>query len=315
MSSWAERFPEGPLKLSPGAQGSPVDLPSLKWLWLASLEVYKHPGPLAKTLEGWQVPPERWQFFDLDSGGSHTQGFLAHGDEEILVSFRGTEPLSWVDWATDARFELVPGPFGRVHRGFSQAICGEDSEVLRATQAALHERPGVPLYLTGHSLGGALSVLLAAQLVEAGLGSRVAAIVTFGQPRVGDQDFAQALDQALPGRLLRVVHGRDLVASLPPTEAELDAVGGRPRWAREVDLGFVHGGLEWVLTPGPKPKRKPPPLADPRFDMHLERGIAKGIAPWLGKLPGFRELFDHMRSRYHLKLWCLDSISMPQAQR
>ncbi|EYB84297.1 hypothetical protein Y032_0320g2411 [Ancylostoma ceylanicum] len=59
------------------------------------------------------------------------------------------------------------------------------------TLAVLHSKQ-----ISGHSLGGALATLAASNLVQL----RVLAnadkvkLVTFGQPRVGDQAFAKAVD-------------------------------------------------------------------------------------------------------------------------
>jgi predicted lipase len=64
------------------------------------------------------------------------------------------------------------------------------------------------LWLTGHSLGAAIAVLLAYQFPD-----RVAGVYTFGCPCPGKQDFANAFDQLdLNKRTFRYVHGNDLVA-------------------------------------------------------------------------------------------------------
>jgi hypothetical protein len=68
--------------------------------------------------------------------------------------------------------------------------------------------------ITGHSLGGALSTLLAVEL-EA-LGFRIARVTTFGSPRVGDWRFADYYDEKLGDRTHRFTHAHDAVPSLPP---------------------------------------------------------------------------------------------------
>ncbi|KIH52232.1 triacylglycerol lipase, partial [Ancylostoma duodenale] len=60
----------------------------------------------------------------------------------------------------------------------------------------MKEHPDWDIWISGHSLGGALATLAASHIVE----SRVAEnpdkvkLVTLGQPRVGDKEFAEALD-------------------------------------------------------------------------------------------------------------------------
>jgi predicted lipase len=56
---------------------------------------------------------------------------------------------------------------------------------------------------TGHSLGGALAALAAAQTrVEGWRESGQITLYTFGQPRIGDYNFAIAHSQQIPNRFL-----------------------------------------------------------------------------------------------------------------
>ncbi|CAD5222106.1 unnamed protein product [Bursaphelenchus xylophilus] len=73
---------------------------------------------------------------------------------------------------------------------------------------------------TGHSLGGAASVISAARAVEEGLknGSQVA-IWTFGQPRVGNSEFSTYIDDTFDV-VYRVVNRRDIVPHIPPCFAK-----------------------------------------------------------------------------------------------
>ena len=70
------------------------------------------------------------------------------------------------------------------------------------------------VWVTGHSLGGALAVLLAATMRESNL--PVDGLYTFGAPRVGDKSFADRLDRALEGAAhWRVVNEGDLGPHVP----------------------------------------------------------------------------------------------------
>lgn len=60
---------------------------------------------------------------------------------------------------------------------------------------------GYDVYVTGHSLGGALAALCAPRIVHEGLRqSHQVKIVTFGEPRVGNLDFSRGYDQIIPYR-------------------------------------------------------------------------------------------------------------------
>ena len=91
---------------------------------------------------------------------------------------------------------------GRVHMGFADAL----ERIWNDIDAALAGLEG-ELLCTGHSLGAALATLAASRRP----GSR---LITFGSPRVGDDDFVAALeDQA---DVSRFVNCCDLVTRLPP---------------------------------------------------------------------------------------------------
>ena len=55
--------------------------------------------------------------------------------------------------------------------------------------------PGMKVYVTGHSLGGALSIIFFAQAMhEEKHWLKNACLYTYGAPRVGDKDFATFLN-------------------------------------------------------------------------------------------------------------------------
>ena len=152
-----------------------------------------------------------------------TQGFAVRGPAGVVVSFRGTEPTNILDWFSDFNYHsldfckshgfepsVIPGS---VHGGFAAALNVIRKDLLDAV-VALAE-PGTPVWITGHSLGGALAVLAAAVLkFEAKL--EIAGLYTYGQPRVGDAEFCTALDDALGGQFIRYVNDQDIVPHMPP---------------------------------------------------------------------------------------------------
>lgn len=148
------------------------------------------------------------RFFDV----AGTTALLIANDEAAIVAFRGTETDALEDWLTDARIRFTPFPGGRVHVGFHAALAEVDAAILAAlAEPAVRD---LPLWVTGHSLGGALAVLLAARLLTDGRAIR--GLYTFGQPRVGDGDFAAHYEPALAGRYFRFLNGNDPVPRLPP---------------------------------------------------------------------------------------------------
>lgn len=146
--------------------------------------------------------------------------FMVRSGDVGAVVFRGTEPSNTINFLTDATTE--PKPFlamGRVHGGFHRNLRAVWTDVAEwIDQEASHGLKA--LYFTGHSLGGAMAVLAAATLWgdERFLRWRplLQGVYTYGQPPVGDAEFARACDERF-GRLhFRHVYGHDLVPRLPP---------------------------------------------------------------------------------------------------
>jgi hypothetical protein len=76
----------------------------------------------------------------------------------------------------------------------------------------------IPLFVTGHSLGGALATLAAYHIVMHYRCARVPLPVylyTLGSPRVVNKAFARHMDEKLSGRAYRCVHRLDIVPRVP----------------------------------------------------------------------------------------------------
>ena len=161
---------------------------------------------------------DSWKFskvesFEIVRGGDiDTQGYIAIDDKRILAAFRGTESLP--DWLTNLQAVRDPGPWAdtKVHEGFQDAFM---AAALKIGEIIGRKRASHEVWLTGHSLGGALAVLLAATLRESGM--PVHGLYTFGAPRVGDENFAELLNDSLAGRAhWRVANQGDLIPHVPP---------------------------------------------------------------------------------------------------
>jgi hypothetical protein len=98
-------------------------------------------------------------------------------DGEVVLAMPGTNPRDALDWIRD--LDASPWPFPKVglcHSGFG---AGGTALAERALVALKGETRLVTVI--GHSLGGAMAVVVAARLIGAGYHTR---IVTFGAPRV-----------------------------------------------------------------------------------------------------------------------------------
>jgi len=142
-----------------------------------------------------------------------------------ILSFRGTEPTNLINWLTDS--DVEPRNFtgtGSVHRGFYENLQAIWDDISTALVHAVETPSGAraplqKLYVTGHSLGGAMAVLAAAKIIRdepSSVERALAGIYTFGQPAVGDTEFASYYRPRFGDRLYRHEYAFDLVPRLPP---------------------------------------------------------------------------------------------------
>lgn len=186
----------------------------------------------------------------IENETAGTLGYTAvdHQRRRIVVAFRGSKNLAnWLDnlsfLSTAYRNPACTGNC-TVHRGFYSAYESLQAEVRAAVLELRRAHPKYHLLVSGHSLGGALALLAAADLLTwQPLSINLAAphnqqsdvalpegeapppplppvpllLYTFGAPRVGNAAFAAWAAQILPvGRQFRLTRGQDPVPHLPP---------------------------------------------------------------------------------------------------
>ncbi len=142
-----------------------------------------------------------------------TAGAVLASPDLIVIVFRGTEDL--LDWRTNMRLAWTVLQGGvKVHTGFFGAYKPIRTLLFEKVRELIEEKPR-PVYITGHSLGGALAVMATAELAnhdEAAVRDSLAACYTFGCPKAGDRTF----DQYVKVPLYRITNGVDLVPAVPP---------------------------------------------------------------------------------------------------
>ncbi|CAD5223964.1 unnamed protein product [Bursaphelenchus okinawaensis] len=156
------------------------------------------------------------------SGNSTCSGYIAvlHNDHAVVVSFRGTvNDKQFFDEIVSAVMtkESFYG-YGRVNKYFHDAYF---TLWLSGMKQLLYEvvdyYPQYTLWVTGHSLGGALATLASADLVGTGRFNAYNSLhYNFGSPRVGDEHFAKIFEKLLPD-YYRVVHAQDTITTVYPT--------------------------------------------------------------------------------------------------
>ena len=200
--------------------------------------------------------------FNSGSKGTDTQAFLTqsaepngvapfHGESVVILSFRGTETIK--DWMTNVK--LIQGQVRgvNVHQGFQEAFESVESDITIALDSLLPQ--GATLYLTGHSLGGALALIATREIAPESHG----ACYSFGAPRVARFGFARKIKTPI----YRVVNRNDLVPRVPPAYIQTVIRFGLSLlnipWLKPLDFlikrleKYVHhGDLRFIRKSGPE---------------------------------------------------------------
>jgi hypothetical protein len=234
--------------------------------------------------------------FDEDG----TQAILVRDDahKRLVLAFRGTEKevIRDIQADIDAKLESMVGG-GKSHRGFSKAywaVGDEIQDTLDDPQFCEYR-----LYLTGHSLGGALANIAAKFIDHKG---GISACYTFGAPRVGNKDWVEEIKPPV----YRIVNSSDVVPMMPPEGNFLNATTyifafmplvGHPMrkfFLRNL-IGYFHSGDMRYLT-----RTKKPDFSDAKLLPHTSS--VSRIWLWFKSKMIVMAVQDHSMSVYRRKL-------------
>lgn len=204
-----------------------------------------------------------------------------NADGLCILAFRGTQADRIDDFITNIQIVSTPWPMlgdrARVHKGFRDSAAGLLEQTNTWLQNIAQNRKR--LLMCGHSLGGAIATLLAVP-------ANADALITFGCPRVGDDDFADILESRKTLKMIRVVDCCDVVPTIPPPYMGYDHAGE----ALHIDH---QGGI-----------LKSPSYAELRRDRRAGRRAYTAL--WLkdpARRVPVRELADHAPVNYIRAFW------------
>ncbi len=145
--------------------------------------------------------------------------YIVEGKDIVAIVFRGTQSVQ--NWNTNFQVGMVNPPNTdtklHVHSGFFAAFndlsSGQEGMQTAVDRIKQESKGVIPIYITGHSLGGAL-----AQIATAVFGSdQIAACYTFGSPRVGNGYF----DLWVKPPSYRIENYADIVPQIPVVAPQL----------------------------------------------------------------------------------------------
>ena len=198
----------------------------------------------------------------LAANGYDPEAVVISTQEFIIVVFRGTDRIAfkstqfpffetlnyeageWVN--TDFDAVKINAPFslpGQVHRGFNnsiQSILPRLADTLRKYEVGRKK-----LWITGHSLGGALAQLTAVYLKKQ-YQINAQGVYTYASPHVGDANFAAGAELLFPGTTIqRFEFMTDPAPYLPPVAMGYGRVGARNFYSKESGSNYFFNTNEF----------------------------------------------------------------------
>ena len=304
---------------------------ALAMMWFAQLAYEvddsggnKNAAKIAKVADRWHfsaITPFRERAASLGKS-FNTTGLVGERGDAIVLAFAGTDPGVWETVVTDFRPELGPE---NTHSGFQAAfraaapldaqgkLSGPIGDAIARSSAT-----GLPIFITGHSLGAALGFLTADAMAAQGI-APPRAIYGFGTPCIGGTTFQKRYNAAFGGVTYRLVHGRDVVARVPmlpgyvhvgcllQTKQDTNFAGQpagpsedprffEPDYLKEIGTFLLGGGVIGIL--------KGLVMSPPTSPQDLGRALISQLPPrghgplgeWFRALPPFFR--EHLQDRY-----------------
>uniref|UniRef100_A0A914C0N9 Fungal lipase-like domain-containing protein n=1 Tax=Acrobeloides nanus TaxID=290746 RepID=A0A914C0N9_9BILA len=149
-------------------------------------------------------------------------GYIAIAEEEkmIFLAFRGSSITQYllenVQFITFTKVPYPPG--GKILDYWSDAFFTIWNSGLSNDLASLlpqYQSQDFKLWITGHSLGGVLAALSAQYVINNQIyPQNLVKFISFGEPRIGDEVFAQIFDNVVPYKY-RVINRHDPIPHQP----------------------------------------------------------------------------------------------------
>jgi len=240
------------------------------WLNAAYIaeSAYKSKADMKKVLaaQGYMLK----QYKQLD-GYSVTYAFASNDQtRQHIIAVRGTSNTE--NAMVDAAFVLITDPLTGIdiHQGFLLAA----RDIYQQIRSEI--KPGYRINTTGHSLGGAVALILAMMLDAQNY--PVGEVITFGQPKVTNISGSRKFKQL---NVTRLVTAKDVVPLMPPLD---------PMDLMNLSI-FWHQGTEIVL------------FENKQYAVLSGTDSMLRASDFLNDIPGEQHLNNHFMTTYisHLK--------------
>ena len=197
-----KRTPQELLALDWSAADESSDWPVANLMLELSDIAYKSPVDARKLIAELGFPASE----SINAGAM--QGYVIDAGDDAIIALRGTENHEY-DLLQDLRFLKVKTDHGSMHGGFVNGYDPMHDQVLQLLEQFETKR----VWITGHSLGGALAIANAYRISMRDQ-YPIAGVMTFGQPKVVRADIADFLSKKLEGKYVFFVNQMDPITRL-----------------------------------------------------------------------------------------------------
>ena len=133
--------------------------------------------------------------------------YVTWNDQEVIVSWRGTQPTQINDILDDLKITKQVTKYGKIHSGFKGYVDKVYKLVLEQVNRLMQDSDR-KLYVTGHSLGAAAAIICTNRFEDK---FKVEACYTYGSPRPGGIKYSVSVKTPV----YRVRNNNDIVTSVP----------------------------------------------------------------------------------------------------
>ena len=219
----------------------------------AKLSNIAYRNPKRATRDARNLGFDITEFYELDGA----QAYRFQSDTDMVIACRGTQPAEFNDISADLKAApVLAETVGRVHMGFKKEV----DELWPMVKEDLLDKTNEShtVWFTGHSLGAAMTTIMASRCEDDLEMPNIAEVYTFGSPRVGWKKYCNSL--SIPHH--RWVNNNDIVTRVPlafmgykhhGTEHYMNAYGLERKlttWQRTKDrfrgmwMGLKAGGID-----------------------------------------------------------------------
>jgi len=176
---------------------------------------------------------------------NHDTVLFSFESDRTVISFAGSNDFQ--DWISNLKF-FKNFNKSNISEGFENSFFDIYSKKSKHFQRAIFAKK--PIYITGHSRGGALSIVCSYYLYKF-FDKEDISCITFGSPMVGGKDFLDTYSR-IPVRCTEVINPQDPIIGLPFRSFGFRHIGRRhfvkPLWYHYIIGIKAHTEYEKVLT-------------------------------------------------------------------